>query len=59
VNSNSGSNQRWTRTSSGELRVYSDSSPLCLDASGRGTANGTQAVIWSCNGQNNQQWQLG
>jgi hypothetical protein len=55
---NSGTNQRWTRTASGELRVYSDSSPLCLDASGRGTANGTQAVIWSCNGQNNQQWNV-
>jgi hypothetical protein len=55
---NSGSNQRWTRTSSGELRVYGDTSPLCLDASGRGTANGTQAVIWSCNGQNNQQWNV-
>jgi hypothetical protein len=55
---NSGTNQRWTRTASGELRVYNDSSPLCLDASGRGTANGTQAVIWSCNGQNNQQWNV-
>jgi hypothetical protein len=55
---NSASNQRWTRTASGELRVYNDTSPLCLDASGRGTANGTQVVIWTCNGQNNQQWNV-
>jgi UDP-N-acetylmuramyl tripeptide synthase len=30
----------------------------CLDASGRGTANGTAAIIWDCNGQNNQQWNV-
>ena len=30
----------------------------CLDASGRGTTNGTAVVIWDCNGQNNQQWNL-
>ncbi|MGC9669614.1 ricin-type beta-trefoil lectin domain protein [Planosporangium sp. 12N6] len=31
---------------------------LCLDASGAGTANGTLIVLWSCNGQPNQQWSL-
>jgi hypothetical protein len=30
----------------------------CLDASGQGTSNGTAAVIWDCNGQTNQQWNL-
>ncbi|ADL45504.1 Ricin B lectin [Micromonospora aurantiaca ATCC 27029] len=30
----------------------------CLDASGRGTANGTSVIIWDCNGQPNQQWNL-
>ena len=30
----------------------------CLDASGRGTANGTPVIIWDCNGQNNQQWNV-
>jgi hypothetical protein len=30
----------------------------CLDASGRGTTNGTQVIIWDCNGQDNQQWNV-
>ena len=30
----------------------------CLDASGQGTANGTAVIIWDCNGQPNQQWNL-
>ncbi|MGW2238671.1 ricin-type beta-trefoil lectin domain protein, partial [Streptomyces sp. NPDC001759] len=29
----------------------------CLDATGRGTANGTRIGIWDCNGGSNQQWQ--
>ncbi|MDI1461136.1 RICIN domain-containing protein [Catellatospora sp. KI3] len=28
----------------------------CLDAVGNGTANGTQFVIWTCNGAANQKW---
>jgi poly(3-hydroxybutyrate) depolymerase len=28
----------------------------CLDVSGVSQANGAQAQIWDCNGQNNQQW---
>ncbi|MFL6127302.1 lectin [Actinophytocola sp.] len=52
---NGGSNQAWTRTNSGELRVFDN---LCLDGSGRGSANGTQVVVWTCNGQNNQQWSV-
>ena len=31
---------------------------LCLDANDKGTTNGTKAIIWSCNGQTNQQWTL-
>ncbi|MFL6077217.1 MAG: arabinofuranosidase catalytic domain-containing protein, partial [Mycobacteriales bacterium] len=55
---NGGSNQTWTRTSSGQLTVYSGSNLRCADASGQGTSNGTPVVIWNCNGQANQQWQL-
>ncbi|WP_433256774.1 RICIN domain-containing protein [Streptosporangium sp. CA-135522] len=42
-----GTNQRWTRTAAGELRVYGD---RCLDVNGNGTANGTKIQIWTCNG---------
>ena len=31
---------------------------LCLDANGKGTTNGTKAIIYSCNGQTNQQWNI-
>ncbi|MEU1851530.1 RICIN domain-containing protein [Streptomyces sp. NPDC019990] len=33
-------------------------SGLCLDANAGGTANGTRAILWSCNGGTNQQWAL-
>ncbi|MEV4133235.1 lectin [Dactylosporangium sp. NPDC049742] len=46
-------NQRWTRTSSGELRVYGD---RCLDVNANGTANGTRITIWTCNGGANQRF---
>jgi lysophospholipase L1-like esterase len=42
-----GSNQRWTRSATDELRVYGDH---CLDVNANGTANGTKVQIWSCNG---------
>jgi lysophospholipase L1-like esterase len=42
-----GTNQRWTRTTAGEVRVYGD---RCLDVNGNGTANGTKIQIWTCNG---------
>ncbi|NUP49974.1 MAG: GDSL family lipase [Catenulispora sp.] len=48
-------NQQWTATSAGELRVYGSD---CLDAYGKGTTPGTKVAIWSCNGQTNQQWRL-
>ncbi|MFD7450555.1 ricin-type beta-trefoil lectin domain protein [Kitasatospora sp. NPDC059827] len=49
-------NQLFTRTSAGELAVYSGTARLCLDAYDKGTANGTKVVVWTCNGQSNQQW---
>ena len=41
--------QSWTYTASKQLMVYGNK---CLDASGQGTANGTAAIIWDCNGRN-------
>ncbi|QFY07808.1 carbohydrate-binding protein [Nonomuraea phyllanthi] len=52
---NGQSNQQWTSTSAGELRVYGTK---CLDVNGAGTADGTSVIIWDCNGQNNQKWRL-
>ncbi|WP_425558644.1 ricin-type beta-trefoil lectin domain protein [Catenulispora subtropica] len=52
---NGGTNQQWTATAAGELRVYGSS---CLDASGQGTTAGTKVDIWSCSGQSNQKWTL-
>ncbi|MEV0348371.1 PHB depolymerase family esterase [Nonomuraea sp. NPDC050680] len=52
---NGQSNQQWTATSAGELRVYGGK---CLDVNGAGTADGTTVIIWDCNGQNNQKWRL-
>src|SRR5690606_26504783 len=48
-------NQQWTATSAGELRVNGNT---CLDVNGAGTADGTAVIIWDCNGQNNQRWTL-
>jgi O-glycosyl hydrolase len=50
---NGGSNQQWTRTAAGELRVYGGD---CLDAAGQGTSPGTKVDIYACNGGSNQQW---
>jgi hypothetical protein len=55
---NGGSNQLFTRTSSGQLTVYSGANQLCLDASDQGTSPGTKVVTWTCNGQSNQQWNV-
>ncbi|MGH3415344.1 MAG: ricin-type beta-trefoil lectin domain protein [Actinocrinis sp.] len=52
---NGHSNQQWTYTAAGELRVYGGD---CLDANARGTSAGTKAIIWPCNGQANQHWNL-
>ncbi|MEU2065243.1 endo-1,4-beta-xylanase [Streptomyces sp. NPDC013455] len=50
---NSGTNQQWTYTAAGELRVYGNK---CLDAAG--TGNGTKVQIYSCWGGDNQKWRL-
>ncbi|MEV4003039.1 endo-1,4-beta-xylanase [Actinomadura sp. NPDC049753] len=49
----SGTNQQWTSTDAGELRVYGDK---CLDAAG--TGNGAKVQIYSCWGGDNQKWRL-
>jgi mannan endo-1,4-beta-mannosidase len=50
-----GSNQQWTLTSSGQLRVYGNK---CLDAEGNGTSPGTRAIIWDCHSGANQRWNV-
>ncbi|MER6532284.1 endo-1,4-beta-xylanase [Streptomyces sp900105755] len=49
----SGTNQQWTYTDAGELRVYGNK---CLDAAG--TGNGSRVQIYSCWGGDNQKWRL-
>ncbi|WP_433500466.1 endo-1,4-beta-xylanase [Sphaerimonospora sp. CA-214678] len=48
-----GTNQQWTSTSSGELRVYGNK---CLDAGG--TGDGAVVQIYSCWGGDNQKWRV-
>ncbi|MEU4577861.1 endo-1,4-beta-xylanase [Nonomuraea sp. NPDC023979] len=50
---NGQTNQQWTRTSAGELRVYGNK---CLDAGGSG--NGARIQIYSCWGGDNQKWRV-
>jgi endo-1,4-beta-xylanase len=45
-------------TPSGTGAIRGVGSGRCLDVSGSSQANGTQAQIWDCNGQANQQWTL-
>src|SRR3954464_15394986 len=47
--------QTWTYTAGKQLQT---SGNLCLDANGGGTGNGTTVIVWSCNGQSNQQWNV-
>ncbi|MFD0900021.1 endo-1,4-beta-xylanase [Actinomadura sediminis] len=48
-----GTNQQWTFTDAGELRVYGDK---CLDAAG--TGNAARVQIYGCWGGDNQKWRL-
>ncbi|MFD7866147.1 endo-1,4-beta-xylanase [Streptomyces sp. NPDC057682] len=48
-----GTNQQWTYTAAGELRVYGDK---CLDAAG--TGNNAKVQIYGCWGGDNQKWRL-
>jgi O-glycosyl hydrolase len=47
-------NQRFSYTSASQLQIAGK----CLDANGQGTTNGTKVILWTCNGQANQQWKL-
>ncbi|MEU0132949.1 endo-1,4-beta-xylanase [Streptomyces sp. NPDC006296] len=48
-----GTNQQWTYTGTGELRIFGDT---CLDAAG--TGNGAKVQTYSCWGGDNQKWRL-
>ncbi|MFD3515498.1 endo-1,4-beta-xylanase [Streptomyces sp. NPDC058657] len=50
---NNRTNQQWSHTAAGELRVYGNK---CLDAAG--TGNGAKVQIYSCWGGDNQKWRL-
>ncbi len=50
---NGQTNQTWSSTSAGELRVYGNK---CLDAAG--TGNGAKVQIYSCWGGDNQKWRV-
>jgi alpha-galactosidase len=45
-----------TGTPSGATTLVSTASGRCLDVPNSSTANGTQPVIWDCNGGTNQRW---
>ncbi|MEO6090158.1 MAG: arabinofuranosidase catalytic domain-containing protein [Umezawaea sp.] len=53
---NSGTNQTWTRTATGQLTVYSGSTTRCVATTNNQTAPGTAVVISSCDGGASQQW---
>jgi len=50
---NGQTNQTWSATSAGEIRVYGNK---CLDAAG--TGNGAKVQIYSCWGGDNQKWRV-
>ncbi|MFF4128959.1 ricin-type beta-trefoil lectin domain protein, partial [Microbispora rosea] len=50
---NGQTNQTWSSTSAGEIRVYGNK---CLDAAG--TGNGAKVQIYSCWGGDNQKWRV-
>ncbi|WP_439657931.1 non-reducing end alpha-L-arabinofuranosidase family hydrolase [Lentzea sp. HUAS TT2] len=52
----SGTNQQWTRSTSGEITVYTGDSKRCLDTSG--TAAGANTVIANCTGAGTQKWNV-
>ena len=51
---NGGANQKWRLQTNGT--IVGVQSGLCLDVTGRGTANSTAVGLWTCNGQTNQSW---
>jgi non-reducing end alpha-L-arabinofuranosidase len=48
-----GANQAWTYTTTKHLSVYGST---CLD--GQGSTSGTAVMIWECNDQSSQQWNV-
>jgi len=52
---NSGGNQTWDYTSSGELSVYGD---MCMQAGSSGATAGAPVVIENCTGAADQQWSV-
>ncbi|MDX3003497.1 PQQ-dependent sugar dehydrogenase [Kribbella solani] len=48
--------QRWIPQPNGSL--VNAAAPLCLDASGASSANGTRLILYTCNGGTNQRWAL-
>ena len=48
--------REWITNANGT--ITNAQSGLCMDATGRGTSNGTKVIIWTCNGQTNQQWTM-
>ena len=53
---NGGSNQTWTRASTGQLTVYSGSATMCMTAANNQTTPGTPVVISPCGSGTDQQW---
>jgi len=49
-------NQAWTYTATGELRVFDNS--MCLDVAGQDTTAPARVQIYGCNGGANQRWQI-
>ncbi len=49
-----GTNQQWTRTAAGEIRNFTGL--MCIEVSGKATANGSLLVLWTCDGTNSQKW---
>ncbi|WP_410589285.1 PQQ-dependent sugar dehydrogenase [Amycolatopsis sp. lyj-23] len=53
---NGQTNQAWTFTAAGELRVYNGA--MCLDVAGQSTTSPADAQIYPCNGGANQKWRI-
>lgn len=51
--------QRWTFNSSTHaLELAGGHEKLCMDVSGKLIVPGAFVIVWTCNGQHNQQWEL-
>jgi len=46
--------QRWLINANGQ--ILSEASGKCLDVSGQATADGSQVILYSCNGGSNEVW---